>query len=138
MAATPSVAPSDKELSPVVTKLRTENPSTGVPKLLQQLKSEHSDWAVSEKRLRKLLQALNLPSTAVDTAVDSTGGDGDGEKGLVADTGLDPSINVGGIAPKVKARIFGGEKGKGLVAREKILQGEVSWSEEPWIVTADP
>lgn len=134
MAATPSVAPSDEELSPVVTKLRTENPSTGVPKLLQQLKSEHSDWAVSEKRLRKLLQALNLPSTAVD----STGGDGDGETGLVADTGLDPSINVGGIAPKVKARMFGGEKGKGLVAREKILQGEVLWSEEPWIVTADP
>jgi hypothetical protein len=134
MAATSSVAPSDEELSPVVTKLRTENPSTGVPKLLQQLKSEHSDWAVSEKRLRKLLQTLNLPSTAVD----STGGDVDGETGLVADTGLDPSINVGGIAPKVKARMFGGEKGKGLVARDKILQGEVIWSEEPWIVTADP
>lgn len=134
MAATSSVAPLDEDLSPVVTKLRTENPSTGVPKLLQQLKSEHSDWAVSEKRLRKLLQALNLSSTAVD----SKGGNGDGETGLVADTGLDPSINVGGIAPKVKARMFGGEKGKGLVAREKILQGEVLWSEEPWIVTADP
>ena len=34
--------------------------------------------------------------------------------------------------------MFGGEKGKGLIAKEKIERGDVVWQEEPWIVTADP
>jgi len=34
--------------------------------------------------------------------------------------------------------MFGVEKGKGLIAKEKIERGDVVWQEEPWIVTADP
>jgi hypothetical protein len=34
--------------------------------------------------------------------------------------------------------MFKGGKGKGLVAREKILEGEAIWSENPWISTTSP
>jgi len=117
--------PTDEALVPAVQTLRDANSSLGVAKLLQRLKSDHPDWAVSEKRLRKFVTPASTAASVKD------------EPGLMAFTGLDTTINAAEIAHKVKARLFGGEKGKGLVAREKILEGEVIWQEEPWIVTAD-
>lgn len=126
--------PSDEVLIIAVTSLRDAHPSLGIAKLLQQLKTDHPDWAVSEKRLRKVMSTSSAATTSLATACVSQTYD---EPGLMAVTGLDTTLNVTEIAPKVKARLFGGEKGKGLVAREKILEGEVIWQEEPWIVTAD-
>ena len=104
----------DDELRDEISRLRGCDPSIGIARIALQLKSQ--GWAVSEKRLRKVHM---------------------GEPGLMAKTGLDPSIDLS-IAPKVKVKMFGGEKGKGLIAKEKILRGEIVWQEEPWIVTADP
>jgi len=126
--------PSDEVLIIAVTSLRDAHPSLGIAQLLQQLKTDHPDWAVSEKRLRKVMSMSSAATTSLATAGVSQTND---EPGLIAVTGLDTTLNVTEIAPKVKARLFGGEKGKGLVAREKILEGEVIWQEEPWIVTAD-
>ncbi|GFZ44719.1 Vesicular-fusion protein SEC18 [Saitozyma sp. JCM 24511] len=115
-------------------RLRSQNPSLGIAKLLVQLKIEQPGWAVSEKRLRKILQALPGGADAANGKHQAASG----ETVLVAETGLDPTIDVAHIAPKVKVKMFGGGKGKGLVAKEKILQGDVLWQEEPWIATADP
>lgn len=117
-----SLTPSHDALLPIIRQLRVQHPDLGASKLLLQLKTAQPEWAVSEKRLRKLLQMI---SPTID------------EPGLVADTHMDPTLQVTEIAPKVKAKMFGGEKGKGLVAREKIQEGEVVWQEEPWVVTAD-
>lgn len=130
----PPVSPSDDELTPAVQRLRSQNPSLGIAKLLVQLKIEQPGWAVSEKRLRKILQALPGGADAANGKHQAASG----ETVLVAETGLDPTIDVAHIAPKVKVKMFGGGKGKGLVAKEKILQGDVLWQEEPWIATADP
>ena len=129
-------SPPDDIFLPYVTSLRSSHPSVGVPKLLATLKAEHPEWSVSEKRLRKAVQALQPTNGDIEHEVQKTGN----ETGLVASTGLDPSITTiaASLAPKIKIRMFGGEKGKGLVAREKVLQGEVLWQEEPWIVTAHP
>ena len=129
------VPPTDEVLLPVVQQLRETYPSVGVRKLLALLKDGHPQWPVSEKRLRKLVQSIaparvSVLSPSLPNTLD--------ELGLPADTGIDPSVKVDTFTPKVKARMFGGEKGKGLVAREKIFQGEVLWQEEPWVVTADP
>lgn len=121
-----ATVPTDDELLPAYQRIKQQDSSLGLAKVLAQLKVANPEWAVSEKRLRKVVaggQVVRPPSSD--------------EAGLVADTGLDPTIDIAHIAPKVKARLFGGEKGKGLVAREKIQQGEVVWQEEPWIVTAD-
>jgi hypothetical protein len=121
-----STVPTDDELLPAYRRIKERDPSLGLAKVLAQLKLANPEWAVSEKRLRKVVAGVQVDhSSAAD------------EAGLVADTGLDPTIDIANIAPKVKARLFGGEKGKGLVAREKIQQGEVVWQEDPWIVTAD-
>ena len=133
---TMSTIPTDEVLKPTIQALRESHPALGIAKLLQQLKIEHPEWAVSEKRLRKVISPVTA-TTSAPAAGTAGGAKLADEPGLRADTGLDTTLAVSEIAPKVKARLFGGEKGKGLVAREKILEGEVIWQEEPWIVTAD-
>jgi len=128
MAGETPVVPSDEELSKIVTSLREANPSLGVVKLLAQLKVEHPALSVSEKRLRKTL----APGTTASTEQVSK----DATADLIADTGLDASLDVSDL--KIKVKMFKGGKGKGLVAREKILQGEVIWAENPWISTTSP
>ncbi|KIR28868.1 putative protein lysine methyltransferase SET5 [Cryptococcus deuterogattii LA55] len=129
LTAEAAISPSDDILLPALASLRENHPDKGILKLLAQLKVDHPEWAVSEKRFRKALQLAPSP------------GDGEAdpsEKALVADTGLDPSIDVKSIAPKVEVKMFAGGKGKGLVAKEGLKQGEMLWQEEPWIVTSDP
>lgn len=123
-----AVSPPEDVLVAAVTDLRTKHPSLGLTKTLTQLKTDHPEWTVSEKRLRKVIQSTPKANGANDEPR---------EVGLIADTGLDPSIDVTNVAPKVKVKLFGGEKGKGLVAKEKMFRGEVLWQEEPWIITAD-
>lgn len=124
----------------MVTSLRASYPDLGVVKLLAQLKIEHPTISVSEKRLRKVLaQAQAQTSDGQSTnagAITDAGGEvsKDGSKDLIADTGIDPTIDWS-IAPKVKVKMFKDGKGKGLVAREKILEGEAIWSEDPWLTT---
>jgi hypothetical protein len=128
-------SPSDEALLPVVIHLRDSNASFGAIKLLHELRIQHPEWVISEKRIRKILQSLTTTTSS------RNGEEGDAvanEMGLIADTGVDASINIASIAPKIKVRMFGGEKGKGLVVKEKVQQGEVLWQEDPWVVTADP
>lgn len=117
-----AISPTDEELVPIVRDIRTSHPDLGAVKLLSQLRAVQPRWTISEKRLRKILQSITVSTS---------------EPGLLAETHLDPTLSVTETAPKVKARLFGGEKGKGLVAKERIHEGEVLWQEEPWIVTAD-
>ena len=122
-------SPCDDALITAAGEIRYTYPALGLAKLLSQLKSQHPEWIVSEKRFRRVLQSASTEERSIKSQ---------SETGLIAETGVDPSIDVARLAPKVKVKMFGGEKGKGLVAKEKILMGEVLWQEEPWIVTADP
>ncbi|WWD22794.1 hypothetical protein CI109_107288 [Kwoniella shandongensis] len=136
---TTTTSPADDVLNPVVSDLRAAHPSLGITKLFAQFKVDHPEWAVSEKRFRKALQVTG-GSIAPQNGTVGNANDPSMplEAGLIADTGIDPSIDVATIAPMVKVKMFPGGKGKGLVAKEKLQQGEVLWQEEPWIVTADP
>ena len=133
--------PSDDELLPLVTSLKASYPDLGIAKLLAQLKIDHPTISVSEKRLRKVLAQTQAPAPEVngDGKVAEAGGaqSKDGSKDLIADTGLDTTIDWS-IAPKIKVKMFKDGKGKGLVAREKLLEGEAIWSEDPWITTTSP
>lgn len=99
-----------------VHSIRASEPDLGLLKVLNTLRTQNSTWSISEKRLRTILQKANVLSTS---------------------TALDSTLDISQIAPKVEARLLKG-RGKGLVAKEKILKGEVVWQENPWIVTADP
>ncbi|KAK8844659.1 hypothetical protein IAR55_006506 [Kwoniella newhampshirensis] len=135
------IFPAEDALNPAVSDLKTAHPSLGITKLFAQLKIDHPDWTVSEKRFRKALQSVAGSTTVSNGTPASSNGDASSstlESVLIADTGMDPSIDIASIAPKVKVKMFSGGKGKGLVAKERLQQGEVLWQEEPWIVTADP
>lgn len=130
--------PSDDELTPIVTSLKASYPELGVAKLLAQLKIDHPTISVSEKRLRKVLAQTQAQASSTNGDGQVTGPESkDGSKDLIAETGLDTTIDWS-IAPKVKVKMFKEGKGKGLVAREKILEGEALWSEDPWITTTSP
>lgn len=132
--------PSDEDLAIAVSSTRSTHPELGIAKLLAQLKLDHPTYSVSEKRFRKTLTTLQPQSNGSNGHVAGNGSDEkskDGSKDLIADTGLDSTIDWS-VAPKIKVKMFRDGKGKGLVAREKILEGEVLWSEDPWIITQSP
>ncbi|KAL7420279.1 hypothetical protein Q5752_005248 [Cryptotrichosporon argae] len=131
MSADPQ-PPAEDDLVSALTALRASHPDSGAPKLLAQLKASRPDWAVSEKRVRKVLSTLGVGAGAGSS---SSGGQG---RELVARTGVDTTLDVAALAPKVEVRMFGGTKGKGLVARAPVEAGELLWHEEPWIACPDP
>lgn len=133
-------SPADDELSQAVAAVRAAHPDLGILKLWAALKEAHPDWTVSEKRFRKVLSSLGGSgagsSSGAGTSGTPAGKVADDE--LVAQTGLDKTLDIAQLAPKVKAKLFGGTKGKGLVARGKIEAGEMLWQEEPFVAVPDP
>lgn len=136
-------SPTEDELVTAVAAVRNAHADLGILKLWAQLKVDKPEWAVSEKRFRKALAsaggtASGAGASAPEKKTRSKKADkADGHE-LVADTGLDATLDVDTIAPKVKAKMFGGTRGKGLVAKSKLEMGEVLWQEEPWIACSDP
>ncbi len=51
------ISPPDDALSAAIVETRANYPSLGISKLLTQVKNDHPGWTVSEKRLRKAIQA---------------------------------------------------------------------------------
>lgn len=110
--------PNEQEVLDQVNIIRSSQPDLGLLKVLAALKRQNSTWSISEKRLRAILQKASSDTLTASTALDST-------------------LDIPRMAPKVEARLLKG-RGKGLVAKEKILRGELLWQEDPWICTADP
>ncbi|ODN98455.1 protein lysine methyltransferase SET5 [Cryptococcus wingfieldii CBS 7118] len=137
-APTDTISPPDEELIITTKELRAAHPDKSILKLLAQLKLDRPEWSVSEKRFRKAHSATSDGEGSTPGASQSAGTGGKGEKPLIADTGLDPSVDVASLAPKVEVKMFKGGKGKGLVAKDGLEMGEMLWQEEPWIVTSDP
>lgn len=131
-------SPSDDELRTAVVRVRDANPDLGILKLWAALKAE-AGWAVSEKRFRKTLAEVGGSASGGGAAAPAKRGRAvSRDDELVAHTALDTTIDVASIAPKVKVKMFGGTKGKGLVAKSKIEEGEWLWQEEPWLAVSDP
>lgn len=126
------VSPPDDLLIPAIRAVRTANPTLGATKLLALILSTNPSWAVSEKRLRKLLQreGLGLPSST-----SSAGGQGD-DIGFPISK-INSRLNVGKWTEKVNVVQFGAEKGKGLVATTRIEENELIWKEDPLVACPD-
>ncbi|WWC97460.1 hypothetical protein V866_004340 [Kwoniella sp. B9012] len=133
-----NTTPTDEELQFAAHSLRENSPSSGITKLLSQLKIDHPEWAVSEKRFRKFITPSTSSANGTNNGSQSSKGNSSGDDGLIAKTGIDPLLDISSIAPKIKVKMFNVQgKGKGLVAKEKLQVGELVWQEEPWIATND-
>lgn len=146
--ATSSVTPTEADLKVALIKLRTEHPTLGIPKLHALLLAAQPSWTVSEKRTRKVLQAEGLVLSADPKAKTAAAGNkndaGDAHNRADVRSGtLYPSskmiegLDVSKYSTKVAVKYFGREKGKGLIATERIEEGEVVWKEDPFILAPE-
>ncbi|KAF7305950.1 Set-like protein [Mycena chlorophos] len=118
-------APNDEQLGAAVSSLRTAHPTLGIPKLHTQLRTDYPDWAVSEKRFRKILAQLAVPA-------DESNDQQPHPTSKVID-----GLNLAQWTTRVEVRVFDQKKGKGLVAKEKIREGDTIWVEDPFVIAPE-
>ncbi|TBU59985.1 SET domain-containing protein [Dichomitus squalens] len=129
MTAPTGISPSEDDLKGALVALKTANPTLGVPKIHARLVAEHPEWIVSEKRTRKVLQNQGLVQTLSASGAAS---------GQVHPTSkLIEGLDVTKWTTKAEVKYFGKAKGKGLVAKEAIAEGEVIWKEDPFILAPE-
>lgn len=112
--------PAEADLTQALTKLRAENPALGIPKLHSLLLTANPEWAVSEKRTKKILQNLGL-------TLNSNPSDG---KAKYPSSKVIEKLDISKWTAKVDVRFFDKKKGKGLIVKEKLVEGNIIWKED--------
>ncbi|KAH9996410.1 SET domain-containing protein [Russula compacta] len=132
--STAPVSPPEEDLKTTVVSLKKEHPALGIAKLHALLLSENPAWTVSEKRLRRILKNLEEqephPHQQLEFATPA------GTHVYPSSTLVD-GLDVAKWTTAVEVKYFDREKGKGLVAREPISEGQVVWKEDPFIIAPE-
>ncbi|RXW15364.1 hypothetical protein EST38_g10490 [Candolleomyces aberdarensis] len=122
-----SITPAEDVLTSALVELKAQNPSLGITKIHALLLKQHPDWAVSEKRTKKILKMEGLTSSAIPP-----------DPNVVYPTSrLVPTLDVNKWTTKVRVKMFDKRKGKGLVATTDIQEGEMVWKEDPFVIAAE-
>ena len=129
-----NVTPSEDELRAALQTLRAQNPALGIAKLHARLLSEHPTWTVSEKRTKKYLQNEGLVLRQNGTKLETQHGS---KQLLHPISRVIEGLDVTKWTKKVQVQYFDRLKGKGLVATERIVEGEVLWKEDPFILAPE-
>ncbi|KAF9238635.1 cytochrome P450 [Melanogaster broomeanus] len=133
LAGMSRIAVAEDELRTALLAIRKENPTLGVVKLHILLLKTYPTWAVSEKRVRKILQSEGLVATEKEN-----GSAYNGATLVIHPTSrLNESLDVKKWSSKVEVHYFNAAKGKGLVATEKISEGEIVWREDPFVLAPE-
>lgn len=117
-----SEVPHDRQIVQAVVDIWRKDKATeklGAAKLTGLVKMTHSDWQLSEKRLKSVLKAANLPLNPVKYTYA-------GEITSTATPGLQ-------MPEKVNLNVAKG-RGKGLYAKKPILKGEELWHEQAFLL----
>jgi hypothetical protein len=144
-----------EDLKAAIASLKKDHPTLGIAKLHALLLSENSSWAVSEKLLRRILKNSNpdgplaqhqgLECTTTGTPR------GPGPSSTPSTTGskaahvVYPSstlveglgVSTGKWTTTIEDKYFDRKKGKGLVAKVPISEGQTVWKEEPFIIALE-
>ncbi|KAF8192761.1 hypothetical protein K438DRAFT_1906839 [Mycena galopus ATCC 62051] len=115
-------SPSDDELQDALIQLKSAHPALGIPKLHARLRADFPAWAVSEKRMRKILAAIAPPKETAPPHPSSQ---------------LVEGLDISQWTARVDVRVFDKKKGKGLVATQKIAAGETIWVEDPFVIAPE-
>lgn len=129
-----TLSPSEDDLRNALQALRAQNPTLGITKLHARLLSEHPAWTVSEKRAKKVLQTEGLVLNF--NGVKAAGRNGAGNS-LHPVSRVIEGLDISKWTKKAQVKYFDICKGKGLVATEKIAEGEVLWKEDPFILAPE-
>lgn len=140
-----SISPGEEDLTTAVASLKKAHPALGIAKLHALLLSENPSWTVSEKRLRRILK--NTPSSDPMQRESSTGepagpsNSSSGSEGAHArvypSSTLVEGLDVSRWTTAIEVKYFDKIKGKGLVAKEPISEGQVVWKEDPFVIAPE-
>lgn len=139
----PSISPGEEVLATVVASLKNEHPALGIAKLHALLLSENPSWTVSEKRLRRILKnSSSDPSTSPGTGPGPSSSSSsetyrDAHAHLYPSSTLVEGLDVSQWTTAVEVKYFDKKKGKGLVAKEPISEGQLVWKEDPFIIAPE-
>ncbi|KAJ3866203.1 hypothetical protein EV359DRAFT_37122 [Lentinula novae-zelandiae] len=128
-------SPSDQDLRAAVVSLKSIHPTLGIAKIHALLLETHPDWIVSEKRTKKALQSEGLTLQSSQSTAQSASGSG--VSNIFPSSKLIPNLDISKYSTKIEVKHFNKKKGKGLVAKEKILAGTPVWKEDPYVVAAE-
>jgi hypothetical protein len=132
MATATMISPPDEELRAATISLKGDNPSLGVAKLRTLMLQENPTWALSELRLKKILQSEGLintqPNTPGGSAKDVT---------VFPSSRLVDDLETDKWSSRVDVKYFDKRKGKGLISKDKIAEGETIWKEDPFVIAAE-
>lgn len=137
---TAKIVPSEPELLAALVDLRAQNPALGITKLHALLLAGHPEWTVSAKRTKKILQSEGLalgPPSNQDLEKHKADGSAPGADSPFPVSKLVEGLDVAKWTSKVEVKYFGRSKGKGLVAKERIAEGEVVWKEDPFVLAPE-
>ncbi|KAI0339117.1 SET domain-containing protein [Trametopsis cervina] len=123
-------APAEDELKTALVQLRAQYTSLGINKLHTVLLTEHPDWTVSEKRTRRILQAEGLVLGGLKREPIAS-------DVLTPASKVIPGLDTTKWSKRIEVKYFNRQKGKGLVATERIPQGDVLWKEDPFILAPE-
>ncbi|KAF8262748.1 SET domain-containing protein [Lactarius quietus] len=133
MSTTTPISPPDEALKPAIQSLRTQHPTLGVAKLHALLLSENAEWTVSEKRLRRMMTAegLTLQPQPQRKAAAEPGAH------IYPSSALVEGLDVAKWTVAVEIKYFDKKRGKGLIAKEPISEGQIVWKEDPFIIAPE-
>jgi hypothetical protein len=126
--ASAATTPSDEELRAAAISLKGDNPLFGVARLRTLLLQDNPTWALSEGRLKKILHSEGLINKQ---QTPSTGGVMHPSSQLIEDLDIEKWTH------RIEVKVFDKSKGKGLVAKEKIVHGDTIWKEDPFIIAPE-
>src|SRR6267154_1401249 len=144
-----TISPPDEDLKAAVAFLKKEHPALGIAKLHALLLSDNPSWAVSEKRLRRILKNSNPDSPLTQhqgleyVTTDTTLGPGPSSSPsttvskaahIYPLSTLVEGLDLSRWTTTIKVKYFDRIKGKGLVAKDPISEGQVVWKEDPFII----
>ena len=130
-------SPTDEDLKAALQDLRSQHPSLGTQKIHVLLLATQPGWTVSEKRVRKILQAEGLVVVPPKPKLKDEAEENTNKGTIYPSSRIIEGLNVNQWTNKVIVKDFGRAKGKGLVASEDIKEGDVVWKEDPWMVSAE-
>ncbi|SRR5216684_1833815 len=146
-------SPLEEDLKIAVASLKKEHPAIGIAKLRALLLSENPSWTVSEKRLRRILnnstsdgdsltghqglESAITPSGPGPPTSSSTTGSASEEAHLYPSSTLVEGLEVSRWTTAIEVKYFDRRKGKGLVAKEPISEGQVVWKEDPFVIAPE-
>lgn len=137
------ISPSESDLKQAVISLKSSHPTLGIAKIHTLLLDTHPEWIglVSEKRTKRTLQSEGLTLASSSSVTDPSSSKSQSQASKVPNifpsSKIIPNLDVSKYCTKIEVRHFSKKKGKGLVAKEKILAGEHLWKEDPYIVAAE-